>query len=221
MKKAKKIELYKVEDFDCLYLDEKGTPYIVKPKAIRYAGQNMQEKSLFFCKSGWQSKNNTSVHLKTLIAKTLLGVEGKHIWYKDNDPNNCTPDNLLFLEKGHYAPREYTEENSFVCKECGETFFRLRDNYKDKICSSCKHQLEVLEKTKEKENKFKSIYKYLIKHKGMYRQTELRDKIFERLKDGKTYSQIAREIGVSRQCVHISIQTAFDVIERKQKETGE
>ena len=216
--KVEKIELYKVKDFDCLYLDKDGTPYIVKPKAVRYSGAKTKEITINVCKSGWQSRG-TTVFLKYLIARTLLGATNEYVWYKDDNPMNCTTDNLVLLDKPNFK-KEYTEENSFVCKECGNRFFRKGENMQTKICSSCKRHLEQLEKIKIKENEFISLYEYLVEHKGMYRQTDLRDKIFERLKDGKNYSQIAREIGVSRQCVHDSVQTALEMIERKEKAKG-
>ena len=125
--KVEKIELYKVKDFDCLYLDKDGTPYIVKPKAVRYSGAKTKEITVNVCKSGWQSRG-TTVFLKYLIARTLLGATNEYVWYKDDNPMNCTTDNLVLLDKPNFK-KEHTEETHLFVKSVEIDFLE-----KAKIC---------------------------------------------------------------------------------------
>lgn len=215
---VEKIELYKVKDYGNLYMDANGNPFLVKPKPYVRAGRNGKEKKLSFKKGRWFDRD-CSIFLKDAVAKTLIDENAKYVDYKDGNPNNCHPDNLEIVGK-YFRPSNYTDENSFVCKICGDKVLIKEDNYKERLCQVCKDNLAKMNIKHFNSDKFRAFYEYLIVNKEYFRQTDLRDKILEKFSEGKNYSQTAREIGVSRQCVHESIQQALETIERKKKILG-
>lgn len=215
---VEKIELYKVKGYGNLYIDANGNPFVVRPKFYVRGGRNMKEKRLVFTKGRWFDRN-CSILLKDAVAKTLVDENAKYVDYKDGNPNNCHPDNLKIVEK-YFRPSDYTDENSFVCKACGDKVLIKEDNYKEGLCQVCKDNFAKINMRHFKPDKFRALYEYLIVNKEYFRQTDLRDKILEKFSEGKNYSQTAREIGVSRQCVHESIQNALETIERKKNKLG-
>ena len=217
----KELRLYKVEcidGVDDLFLDEKGNPYLVNPKAIFYGGKKTKEKMLCFTsKKYYKSVKGTTRYLKNIIATTLLGNKDKFVWYKDDNPKNCTTDNLMLVDERFWQERTATEENSFICKRCGKRTFNKLDNKKDKLCGKCKRKNKADEKKEIIKDKYKKLGKYIDDNKDYIRMTELRKNIIPRLKEGKGYSQIARELNVTRQCIEISVRKALERIKVKQE----
>ena len=213
----KELRLYKVEcidRIDNLYLDEKGKPFLIQEKSIHYSGRKRKEKTLFFTNP---NKVQTSRFLKEIIANTLLENEDKYVWYKDGNPENCTVDNLVLLDEQSWVEKTPTNENSFICKKCGKRIFRKCDNQKKGICANCKADIKAEEKRKCKKQKQKELGKYLDNNREWFRHTKLRNDIIVGLKKGKSFSDIARDLGVSRQCIDISVKGALDRIDKREK----
>lgn len=200
-----KLELIKancIEGYDRLYLDKTGKPYIVKPAKVQHRHNSNDEQYIWVNVKG----NMKGMLLKKVIAKTLLGYDGDYIYYKDKNNQNCTVYNLITTDK--YAPE--LEHNNFICQCCGKAVRIRENNYKQKYCSKC------LKKGKKQE-KMVNLYENLVQNRRYFKMTVSRKIILDKLREGKNYSQIAKELGVSRQAISNTIQSIQKSINKKKQ----
>lgn len=130
----------------------------------------------------------------------------------------CMEENQIFSIAGLFA---YIEENGFDRGMCYPSFNEFLDNeYQDQEYMKVLIEKHSLEQINNKMNKFKSLYEYLKDNEDYFYRTNLRYEIMKRFKEGKDYAQTAREIGVTRQCVHISIKNALNTIEKNKGKLG-
>lgn len=207
----KKITLYKVKNYDNLYLDKHGKPYLVNPKTIVY--RKVGEKREQYLSSQINGKSRLEP-LKRLVAKTLLNKNGKYIGYKDGNPKNCTPNNLIISNKAIKTGNEY-----FTCKRCKKRIRKHLDNYIKGYCSKCARQNKKQEHINTEKEKYKKFGNYLANNMqfiNLKPNCTNRKIIIDKLKQGKNYSKISKELKVSRQAIHSTVNLMIKNI-RKNK----
>ena len=207
----KKITLYKVKNYDNLYLDKCGKPYLVNPKTIVYRKVGRKHEQYLSSQINGKSRLEP---LKRLIAKTLLNKNGKYIGYKDGNPKNCTPNNLIISNKTIKTGSEY-----FTCKRCKKRIRKHLDNYKKGYCSKCARQNKKQEYINNEKEKYKKLGNYLANNMqfiNLKPNCTNRKIIIDKLKQGKNYSKISKELKVSRQTIHSTVNLMIKNI-RKNK----
>ena len=208
--KTKKIELYKADGYDYVYIDKDGNPYsLTKRKLNKRELPNGYKDYYLQTKEHGKQKNEV---YKNIVARTFLGdVDDKFVYHKDGDIENYNPNNLVISS-------ERNEDLYVTCKICGCKTRKPNEasTNKTNICKKCKYELEKLERKLNKEDKRKELYKYFMNNSDYFLMTTHRKKLLEHLKYGRSDKDIAESLGITRQAVNYSIKSIQKSI-RKQK----
>lgn len=184
------------EDGTVLKILEDGTKVPQRPFYYKGVGNGYP---VVRCK---ENNKLRSFYIHRLMAEAFLPNPDnkKYVLFKNNDPKDLRLDNLMWDDGTFMIKRrsEKRQSNKIKCPGCG----KLNDQIV--VCVTCKKQKKALKKEQER---LKKIRKKLARIDLEHLDDESKE-IIQMRRAGKTYSDIAKELGKSYQSIYYLVERA-------------